>query len=215
MPASAITRDSTFSGQSGSARAGAPIKDAAVRADVGGDDLRFRAVSRRVSWAAFACAAILIASGCGDEPDEQIADTARTTLDTTSTTTTQMAGAEGPDVSQRALDFLDCDTLSPPQGDIWGWVCFRSRGMALITDAEYTVREFVDLVRSGTMYNPESSLLFQTPGGYVFVRGYEGFEHVHTTVGELPDLYLIDTDEFPPSPPPSYSEPCNTDPCHG
>lgn len=171
-------------------------------------------VKRRI---ALVCSALLLVTGCGDEAGKRSAETAPTTIDMTSTTipaTPTSTEADGPNVSQRALDFLDCESIWPPQGG-WAWICRRGKtGMALITDDEYTVREFVDQARSDVKYNPQSSLLFQTPGGYVFVVGFDGFEHVHSTLGELPDLDLIDTDEFPPSPPPN-TEVCDTDPCHG
>jgi len=94
-------------------------------------------------------------------------------------------------VSGAAIRFLDCDSLT--RGEMW-WECHREGGIAYIVETAESATQVFESVKQHPSYNPNSSTLFETPGGFIFVPGFEGFEHVYTTVGQLPDMAVVDTD---------------------
>lgn len=151
--------------------------------------------------------AIVLATGCGggsSDDDGQAAEATASTQDETTTsmspttsaptTTSTTSPAEPlPQVSDAALDFMDCDDLVKP-GE-W-WECRRDGGTAYVIEGGGSRQNFVEDARAHPAYDEATSLLFVTTGGYIFVPGFDGFEHVHTTPGELPDMELIDTDQY-------------------
>lgn len=164
--------------------------------------------SHAAVWVAASVIAVGVLSGCGgDDSDDannaepsatttttkgRVTVASSTTSTTRSTTTTTEAPAI-PAISAQALNFLDCDELVEAER----WECHRGGGVAFITVSNsLSVGDYVSRTKADPLYDSATSLLFQTSGGYIFIPGFDGFEHVHTHSGPIPGMTLIDTDQY-------------------
>jgi hypothetical protein len=152
-------------------------------------------VRRRVLLALVVAAFV---SGCGSEGGAPSATThppvaASTTTAVAAPTTTAPARpslAAQPKIASEAIEFLDCDTLT--KKGAW-WTCRRHGGVAYIIEGG-TAQSVYDQVRKRSDYNESVSTLHESDGGFIYLPGLDGFEHVYTHVGPRPGMRVVDTD---------------------
>ena len=142
----------------------------------------------------------ILASGCGGEdaapsPATQPQTAAPSTTAIPEPTTTAPARTEAsaqPKVAPEAIDFLDCDSLA--KEGAW-WTCRRLGGVAYIIESG-TAQSVYDQIRKRSDYNENSSTLYESDGGFIYLPSLDDFEQFLTHVGPVPGMKVVDTDQL-------------------
>jgi hypothetical protein len=139
-----------------------------------------------------ALTAVLLVTGCGGDPGTSRTSTQPPAGASTTAVpaTTAATTAAQPQIAAEAIEFLDCDSLAKQSA--W-WACRRQGGVAYIIEGD-TARSVYDEIRKRSDYNPNSSTLHESTGGFIYLPGYEGFDQVITHVGPRPGMKVVDTD---------------------